>query len=92
MINLAWGSGSVPTDWQKALIVPVHKKGSRTQCKNYCGISLLSIPSQVYASVLETRMRTITEWKVWKSRVHFSEMKKLHGQVVHCQVVTREHF
>ena len=38
IIDLAWRSGSVPADWQKALTVPIHKKGSRTQCKNYCGI------------------------------------------------------
>ena len=38
IIDLAWRSGGVPADWQKALIIPIHKKGSRTQCKNYCGI------------------------------------------------------
>ena len=36
---MAWGSGTVPADWRKAQIVPVHKNGSRTQCKNYRGIS-----------------------------------------------------
>ena len=61
IIDLAWRSGSVPRDWQKALIVPIHKKGSRTKCENYRGISLLSIPGKVYASVSEKRMRTITE-------------------------------
>ena len=61
IIDLAWRSGSVPRDWQKALIVPIHKKGSRTKCENYRGISLLSIPGKVYANVLEKRMRTITE-------------------------------
>ena len=46
IINLAWRSVSVPADWQKALIIPIHKKGNRTQCKNYCGISVLSIPGK----------------------------------------------
>ena len=46
IINLAWRSGSVPADWQKALIITIHKKGNRTQCKNYCGISVLSIPGK----------------------------------------------
>ena len=43
IIDLAWRSVRIPADWQKALIIPIHKKGSRTQCKNYCGISVLSI-------------------------------------------------
>ena len=46
IIDLAWRSVSIPADWQKALIIPIHKKGSRTQCKNYCGISVLSIPGK----------------------------------------------
>ena len=37
IIDLAWRSESVPADWQKALTVPIHKKGNRTQCKNYRG-------------------------------------------------------
>ena len=44
IMNRAWKSGMVPGDWRKALVVPVHKKGSKLQCKNYRGISLLSIP------------------------------------------------
>ena len=67
----------------EALIVPVNKKGSRTKCENYHGISLLSIPGKVYASILETRMRTITEGKVL-------EEQELCRPVVHCQAVRRE--
>ena len=44
IVDLAWRSGNVPMDWLKAVIVPIHKKGSKTQCKNYRSISLLSIP------------------------------------------------
>ena len=72
IIDLTWRSGSVLMDWQKALIVPIHKKGSRTKCENYHGISLLSIPGKVYAaSILETRMRTITEGKVLEEQGAF---------------------
>ena len=71
IIDLTWRSGSVPMDWHKALIVPINKKGSRTKCENYRGISLLSIPDKVYASILETRMRTITEGKVLEEQGTF---------------------
>ena len=71
IVDLAWSSGNVPMDWQKAVIVPIHKKGSKTQCKNYRGISLLSIPGKVYASVLEKRIRAITERKVLEEQGAF---------------------
>ena len=48
---MAWESGTVAVDWRKGQIVPVHKKGSRTQCKNYQGISLPSVAGKVYATV-----------------------------------------
>ena len=49
VIELAWENGGVAEDWKKAVIVPLHRKGSTTVCSNYRGISLLSVPSKVYA-------------------------------------------
>ena len=48
-------------DWQRAIIVPVHKKNSRRKCGNYRGISLLSIPGKVFAKILNDRVRCLTE-------------------------------
>ena len=42
IVNLMWTKGEVPDDWRKAIIVPIHKKGSELLCSNYRGISLLS--------------------------------------------------
>ena len=44
--------GKAPLEWRKAIIVPLHKKGSKLECQNYKGISLLSILGKVYARVL----------------------------------------
>ena len=49
VIEVALAKGEVANDWKKAVIVPLHKKGSKMVCSNYRGISLLSIPSKVYA-------------------------------------------
>ena len=64
VIKLAWTKGEVVKDWRKAVIVPLHKKGSKTLCSNYRGISLLSIPSKVYARILDSRVRRKTEGEV----------------------------
>ena len=45
-----WKQESVPADWQKHLIVPIFKNnGSRGQCDNYHGISLLNASSKSLA-------------------------------------------
>ena len=38
IMSLAWDNGQVPEDWRRAVIVPVHKKGSKMKCENYRGI------------------------------------------------------
>ena len=43
-----------------AIIMPLYKKGSKLACSNYTGISLLSVPSKVYAKILNSRLRSRT--------------------------------
>ena len=47
-------------DYQKAVIIPIYKKGSKPQCTDYHIISLLSILVKVYAGVLEIRIRALS--------------------------------
>ena len=44
LCNMEFESSVVPEDWRSVVIVPLYKgKGERTECKNYRGISLLSV-------------------------------------------------
>ena len=55
-------SGGVPEDWKSAVIVPLYKgKGELTECKNYKGISLLSVAGKIYAGILVDRVCGVTE-------------------------------
>jgi len=48
-----WESEIIPDDWRQGIIVPIYKaKGSRSDCKNYRGITLLSVPGKVFAHVI----------------------------------------
>ena len=60
MFNEVWGRGVAPRDWKSAIIVPIHKKGSRLECTNYRGISLLSVVGEVFARVLNDRVKGLT--------------------------------
>jgi hypothetical protein len=41
-INAVWNKEQLPDQWKESITVPVHKKDDKTDCNNYCGISLLS--------------------------------------------------
>ena len=51
------------------------KKDSRTQCKNYWGISFLRVLGKVYATVLDKRIRAITEEKVLEEQGAFQRKR-----------------
>jgi hypothetical protein len=42
LINSVWNKEELPHQWKETIIVPIHKKGDKTDCNNYRGISLLS--------------------------------------------------
>ena len=56
-----WNTGGVPEDWGKDLICPIYKKGDKTDCSNYRGISLMSHALKVYERILEVRLRGCVE-------------------------------
>ena len=59
-----WRVGKAPCDWRNAVIVPIHKKGSKMDCTDYRGISLMSIIGKVFARALNERVKVLTVDKV----------------------------
>jgi hypothetical protein len=42
LIKMIWNKEELPHQWKESIVVPIHKKGDKTDCSNYRGISLLS--------------------------------------------------
>lgn len=57
LIQLIWRTEEIPTMWKKAIIVPILKKGDNRECKNYRGISLLSIIGKVFMKIIQSRLQ-----------------------------------
>ena len=49
-------SRKFPTEWEKANVVPVHKKSDKRILKNYRSISLLPIAGKIFERLLYDRM------------------------------------
>lgn len=56
MFNRILNSGHFPDDWSKAVIIPVFKKGDRSNPSDYRGISLISCLCKLFTSILNTRL------------------------------------
>ena len=56
-----WKNEEVPQELKDASIVTIFKKGCRTECGNYRGISLLSVAGKILAKVLLNRLQSLSE-------------------------------
>ena len=72
VFNVCYEDGRVPEDWRKACIVPIYKgKGCKMECRNYRGISLLSIPGKIYGRIIIQRIMRATEEMVGEEQCSF---------------------
>jgi hypothetical protein len=53
---LIWNKEELPHQWKESIVVPVHKKGDKTDCSNYRRISLLSISYNILSNILLSRL------------------------------------
>ena len=56
LFNILFSKGLYPREWSKAIIIPIFKKGDPENTDNYRGVSLLSIVSKCYTTILNTRL------------------------------------
>jgi hypothetical protein len=56
LINSVWNKGELPDQWKESIIVPIHKKGGKTDSNNYRGISLLSTSHKMLSNILLSRL------------------------------------
>jgi len=56
-----WRSEKMPNEWNKSIICPIYKKGEKTECSNYRGISLLNTVYKILATAINNRSKTFAE-------------------------------
>lgn len=59
-----WDEDTIPKDWSKGHIFKLPKKGDLSNCNNWRGITLLSIPSKVFCRILLKRVDRAIDHKL----------------------------
>ena len=56
LIISIWNKEELPDEWKGSVIVPIYKKGDKTDCNNYRGISLLPTTYKVLSNILLSKL------------------------------------
>jgi hypothetical protein len=56
LINSIWNKEELPVKWTESIIVPIFKKGVKTECSNYGGLSLFSTTCKILSKILLSRL------------------------------------
>jgi hypothetical protein len=57
-LNNIYANGTIPREWNNAIVVPIFKKDDKEDPKNCRGISLLNACYKIYAKILNGKLKT----------------------------------
>uniref|UniRef100_A0A914WQC5 Reverse transcriptase domain-containing protein n=1 Tax=Plectus sambesii TaxID=2011161 RepID=A0A914WQC5_9BILA len=81
LLNTCWSSERVPLDWKKGAIVKLPKKGSLMDCNNWRGITLLSVPSKLFCTILLNRLRRAVDQVLREEQAGFRQDRSCMDQI-----------
>jgi len=61
LIISVWNKEEFRDEWKESIIIPTYKKGDKTDCSNYRGISLLPTTYKILSSILLSRLTPYAE-------------------------------
>ena len=61
MFNIIFMNGIISDVWSKGIIIPIYKKGDKTNPDNYRGITLLSCLGKLFTSIINDRIAKFVE-------------------------------
>jgi hypothetical protein len=83
LIKLIWNKEELPHQWKESVVVPIHKKGDKTDCSNYQGISLLSTSYKILSNILLARLTPYADEIVGDHQCEFRHKRSTTDQILY---------
>ena len=81
LLNTVWQKQEVLINWRDGIIIPLPKKGDLSDCDNWRGITLLSVPGKVFPSIVLSRLRDGVEMHLRTEQVGFRPGRSCNDQI-----------
>ena len=87
ILNFVWEKEEIPDDWKRGLLVKLTKKGDLSQCGNWRGIMLLSIPSKVLTRVILNRIKVAVDEVLRDEQAGFRKDRSCIDQIATLRII-----
>ena len=92
IMNMIFEQGEVPNDFRKTLIKPLYKKGDKSECRNYRGISLVSVGSKLLSNMILFRLRDAVDKVLREEQCGFRKGRGCVDQVFTLRLIIEKFF
>ena len=82
LFRISYDSGIIPKEWKIANVVPVHKKGSKSDVKNYRPISLTCLIVKVFERIVRDKLMEKCKDKLCPNQHGFLPAKSCTTQMI----------
>ena len=90
LIEKIWEQEIFPRDWKNSHIITLPKKGDLTDCNNYRGISLLSVPGKVICKIILERMKSTVDKDLRKNQAGFRPGRSCTDQISTLRIILEQ--
>jgi len=90
LFQKVWKTEQIPQDWKDGFIVKIPKKGDLSDCKNYRGITLLSIPGKVFNRIILERLRAAIDSNLRDEQAGFRKDRSCTDQIATLRIIVEQ--
>lgn len=90
-LNKCWIQRQIPEEWKMTIIQPIFKKGDKSKCENYRGISLLNAAYKIYSKIITERLKPISEAIIMEEQAGFRKGRSCIDNIFVLQQIIEKH-
>ena len=82
---------AVATGLERAVFIPIPKKGNAKECSNYSTIAVISHTSKIMLKILQARLQQYMNQKLSDVQAGFRKSRGTRDQIANiCQIITKQ--
>ena len=90
LLGNIWEKEEVPDEWREGYIVKIPKKGDSSQCQNWRGIQLLSVPSKIFSRIVLGRIKFALDKMLRKEQAGFRQNRSCIDHIASLRIIVEQ--